>query len=65
MSFLEQKKKILEQQQEIQRQNQQKNPNIGYSPMPQFNRPQNFASTQARPTQPAPSSYPPAYYPNF
>jgi len=38
MSFLEQKKKILEQQQEMERQKQQ-NKYTGYSPFPQFNRP--------------------------
>jgi hypothetical protein len=39
MSFLEQKKKILEQQQEMERQKKQQNKYTGYSPFPQFNRP--------------------------
>jgi hypothetical protein len=39
MSFLEQKQRILEQQQELQRQKQQEKKYAGYCPYPQFNRP--------------------------
>lgn len=72
-SFMEQKKKILEQQAEIQRQKQQQSKNyFGYSPKPQFNAPQNFStSPQASSSSPSmqnfkkssASTYPPAYYP--
>lgn len=57
MSFLEQKKRILEQQQEIQRQKQQNKTYYGaaYSQKPQFNRPQSAAPQQS-------PSYPPTYY---
>lgn len=61
MSFLEQKKQILAKQQEIERQKQQNKTYFGYSPKPQFNRPQNYAP---QPSQPSPSSYPPTFYPN-
>lgn len=65
MSFLEQKKKILEQQQELQRQKQQnKNNNFSYSSLPQFNRPQTAAPPHVQPqSQKSQSSYPPVYYP--
>lgn len=65
MSFLEQKKRILERQQEIERQKQQHKTYYGssYSQKPQFNRPQSAAPPQVQPQQQF-SSYPPAIYPN-
>lgn len=65
MSFLEQKKKILAEQQEIQRQKQQNKTYFGYNPKPHFNRPQNYAPPpRAQPSQPSQSSYPPAFPPD-
>jgi hypothetical protein len=62
MSFLEQKKRILERQAEIERQKQQHKTYYGssYSQKPQFNRP----PSTAPPQQQQFSSYPPAVYPN-
>jgi hypothetical protein len=69
---MEQKKKILEQQAEIQRQKQQQSKNyFGYSPKPQFNAPQNFSTSPLASSsssmqnfkKSSASTYPPAYYP--
>lgn len=54
MSFLEQKKRILEQQQANERQKQQNY--VGWSPKPQFNRPAPHVPQHA-------PRYPPTYYP--
>lgn len=65
MSFLEQKKRILERQQEIERQKQQHKTYYGssYSQKPQFNRPPSTGPPPMQAPQQQFSSYPPAVYP--
>ncbi|CRK96116.1 CLUMA_CG009547, isoform D [Clunio marinus] len=58
MSFMEQKKRILAEQEEIKRQKQQNKSYFGYSPKPQFNRP---PTASAPPQQSPNSSFPPAF----
>jgi hypothetical protein len=64
---LEHKKRILDQQQQLQRQNQQKQ-NFGYNPKPHFNRPQYAPQSLTYQQAPNPCfqqgpnpSYPPSY----